>query len=77
MKIVYDIVRTRHGGLTMAYSMDLRQRVIDDCDSGMGTKAVAAKYRVSPVPSALPRRRALPAAKPPSRQRFTNHGGDH
>lgn len=31
-----------------AYSVDLRQRVIDDCGSGMGTKAVAAKYSVSP-----------------------------
>jgi transposase len=31
-----------------AYSVDLRQRVIDDCDAGMGTKAVAAKYSVSP-----------------------------
>jgi transposase len=33
----------------MAYSMDLRQRVIDDCDEGLGTKAVATKYRVSPA----------------------------
>lgn len=33
----------------MAYSMDLRQRVIDDCDAGLGTKAVAKKYRVSPA----------------------------
>ena len=33
----------------MAYSMDLRQRVIDDCDAGLGTKAVALKYRVSPA----------------------------
>ena len=32
-----------------AYSMDLRQRVIDDCDSGLGTKAVAEKYSVSPA----------------------------
>jgi transposase len=31
-----------------AYSVDLRQRVIDDCDAGMGTKAVAQKYSVSP-----------------------------
>lgn len=30
-----------------AYSMDLRERVITDCDAGLGTKAVAAKYRVS------------------------------
>lgn len=31
----------------MAFSMDFRQRVIDDCDAGMGTKAVAGKYGVS------------------------------
>src|SRR5262245_57783702 len=36
------------GGLAMrAYSMDLRQRVLADCDEGMGASAVAAKYRVS------------------------------
>jgi transposase len=33
----------------MAYSMDLRQRVIDDCDAGLGTKAVAQRYHVSPA----------------------------
>ena len=27
--------------------MDLRERVLADCDQGMGPKAVAAKYRVS------------------------------
>src|SRR5262245_60020254 len=36
------------GGLAMkAYSMDLRERVLADCDAGLGTAAVAAKYRVS------------------------------
>lgn len=30
-----------------AYSFDLRQRVLADCDRGQGTKAVAAKYGVS------------------------------
>ena len=30
-----------------AYSMDLRQRVLEDCDAGSGTKAVARKFRVS------------------------------
>jgi transposase len=30
-----------------AYSMDLRERVLHDCDAGLGTAAVAAKYRVS------------------------------
>jgi transposase len=28
------------------YSMDLRERVLADCDAGMGTSAVAAKYSV-------------------------------
>ena len=31
------------------YSMDLRERVLTDCDEGIGTAAVAAKYRVSPA----------------------------
>lgn len=35
--------------MARAYSMDLRQRVIDDCDAGLGTKAVAEKYAVSPA----------------------------
>lgn len=30
-----------------SYSMDLRKRVLADCDSGMRTGLVAAKYRVS------------------------------
>jgi transposase len=30
-----------------AYSMDLRVRVLADCDAGMGTRVVATKYRVS------------------------------
>ena len=30
-----------------AYSMDLRERVLDDSDAGMMADAVAAKYRVS------------------------------
>jgi transposase len=29
------------------YSIDLRKRVLTDCDAGMGTQAVAAKYTVS------------------------------
>ena len=35
--------------MAQAYSMDLRQRVIKDCDAGLGTKAVAQKYSVSPA----------------------------
>ena len=31
-----------------AYSMDLRSRVIADCDTGLGTKQAAEKYKVSP-----------------------------
>jgi transposase len=30
-----------------AYSVDLRGRVLKDCDAGLGTKAVAEKYSVS------------------------------
>ncbi len=30
-----------------AYSMDLRRRVVADSDEGMGTTALAKKYRVS------------------------------
>lgn len=30
-----------------AYSMDLRRRVLEDCDSGMEARQVAVKYRVS------------------------------
>jgi len=33
--------------MAKAYSMDLRQRVIDDCDAGLKTLAVAEKYSVS------------------------------
>lgn len=29
--------------------MDLRERVIGDCDAGLGTRAVAKKYKVSPA----------------------------
>ncbi len=29
------------------YSMDLRQRVLEDCDAGLTSKDVAAKFRVS------------------------------
>lgn len=32
-----------------AYSMDLRQRVLADCDAGLGTLQVARKFRVSPA----------------------------
>ena len=32
-----------------AYSMDLRMRVLDACDSGMGTSEVAETFSVSPA----------------------------
>jgi transposase len=32
-----------------AYSADLRERVLADCDAGMPTADVATKYRVSPA----------------------------
>src|SRR5262249_23558275 len=32
-----------------AYAMDLRQRVLADCDAGLPTLAVARTYRVSPA----------------------------
>src|SRR5262245_13779817 len=32
-----------------AYSTDLRERVLGDCDAGMGTSAVAQKYSASPA----------------------------
>jgi len=32
-----------------SYSMDLRTRVLKDCDEGLPTKQVAEKYRVSPA----------------------------
>src|SRR5688572_4639013 len=38
----------RPGGPAMTpYSIDLRRRVLKDCDAGIGTKAVAQKYSVS------------------------------
>lgn len=30
-----------------AYSIDLRQRILEDCDGGMTTRLAATKYRVS------------------------------
>jgi transposase len=30
-----------------AYSIDLRERVLANCDKGMNTQTVATKYRVS------------------------------
>jgi len=42
-------VGTAWGVPMKPYSMDLRARVLADCDAGLGTKAVAQKYSVSPA----------------------------
>lgn len=49
-----------------AYSMDLRQRVLADCDRGLTTLAVATKYTVSTawVRRLLQRRRETGAVQP-------------
>ena len=60
-----------------AYSMDLRQRVLADCDEGMVPAAVAAKYRVSEswVRRLKQRRRATGETAPrPSGRRPTTWG---
>jgi transposase len=48
------------------YSVDLRERVLQDCDGGLPTKAVADKYRVSDswVRKLKRRRRERGAAAP-------------
>jgi transposase len=47
------------------YSMDLRQRVLADCDAGLTTRVVAAKYTVSDSwVRKLKRRRAAGSAAP-------------
>jgi transposase len=56
-----------------AYSMDLRERVLADCDAGVTTRAVAQKYRVSESwVRGLKRRRATTgetAPRPPKNRR--------
>ena len=58
-----------------AYSMDLRVRVLADCDAGMRTRAVATKYSVSESwVRALKRRRAATgevAPRPPRNRRVS------
>lgn len=50
-----------------AYSMDLRRRVLADCDGEMRTRVVAGKYRVSEswVRRLKQRRRATGETAPP------------
>jgi transposase len=53
-----------------AYSPDLRQRVLADCDAGMPTPEVAAKYRVSaPWVRRLKQRRRQTGSDAPKPQR--------
>jgi transposase len=53
-----------------AYSMDLRVRVLADCDGGLATPAVAQKYRVSPAwVRRLKQRRRETGETQPRRQR--------
>jgi transposase len=48
-----------------AYSTDLRERVLADCDRGLGTSAVAAKFSASPAwVRRLKQRRASPPPPP-------------
>src|SRR6516164_463259 len=56
------------GGLAMKpYSTDLRQRVLQDCDAGLPTKAVAGKYKVSDsFVRKLKRRRRLTGSAAPA-----------
>ena len=59
-----------------AYSMDLRERVLKDIDSGMKTGAVAAKYTVSPAwVRRLKQRRAATGAVAPRKQRHGRVAG--
>jgi transposase len=53
------------------YSMDLRQRVLADCDAGLPTQAAAAKYTVSDswVRKLKRRRRLTGSAAPPTPRR--------
>lgn len=63
-----------------AYSIDLRQRVLVDCDAGLNTKAVAIKYSVSPawVRRLKQRRREWGEVAPrPSRNKVCPKLSDH
>jgi transposase len=54
-----------------AYSQDLRERVLADCDTEMGTMEVAAKYRVSQSwVRRLKQRRRTTGSILPKKQRY-------
>src|SRR5438270_876036 len=52
------------GTAMRAYSIDLRERVLIDCDEGMPTKQVAAKYRACPACGRCPKGKRLVMAAP-------------
>jgi transposase len=57
------------------YSTDLRQRVLQDCDAGLPTKAVADKYTVSDsFVRKLKRRRRLTGSAAPTTPRRPSPG---
>ena len=59
-----------------AYSMDLRERVLKDCDAGMKTGAIASKYSVSPAwVRRLKQRRAATGEVEPRKQRYGRLAG--
>ena len=59
-----------------AYSMDLRERVLKDCDAGMKTGAVAENYSVSPAwVRRLKQRRAATGEVEPRQQRYGRLAG--
>jgi transposase len=57
------------------YSMDLRSRVLADCDAGMAAKDVAAKFRVSRswVNRVVQRRRETGEIEPRQQTVFKKH----
>src|SRR5262245_10344542 len=42
VRFLITLLEQPGGTIMRAYSVDLRRRVIDDCDAGVGTEAVAA-----------------------------------
>ena len=59
-----------------AYSMDLRKRVLNDCDAGMKTSVVATKYSVSTAwVRRLKQRRAATGEVEPRQQRYGRRAG--
>lgn len=60
--------------MAAAYSMDLRERVMQDADAGLSTKELAARYRVSvPWVNALKQRRRETGSIAPRKQTKFRH----